>query len=127
MAKRILVADDEVAIRDATMIHLDRAGYESISAGDGCEILDLIQAHSSGKSPIDLILLDLQMPGCCGLEMIASLRDIKGCPPIVVMSGTVDSTELDEAGKDVNCHGVLSKPFRAEQLLRIIADALAKD
>ena len=122
MVKRILVVEDEAPIRYAMEICLERAGYEIIEAHNGSEVLDLILDRSGGQSPIDLVLLDLQMPECSGLEVMAKLGAIEDCPPIVVVSGTIDTDELGEVDENSNCCGILNKPFTAEKLLRVVAD-----
>ena len=124
MVKRILIADDEAPSRYAATVILEKSGYDCVEASGACMVMELLRENSGSSTPIDLILLDWHMPGCLDLELISELGQIENCPPVVVMSGTLDAGELMELYQK-NSFGVISKPFVASKLLRVIADIFA--
>jgi len=75
---RILVVDDEAAIRDSLKMTLEYEGYEFLSAATGQEGLALIERESP-----DLVLLDVKMPGMDGLEVLDRIRAINDALPVV--------------------------------------------
>ncbi len=122
--KKILIVDDEAPIRFAASLIVRRAGYEALEASNGCEALDIIKAGANNGSPVDLLLLDLNMPGRTGQELMTELMQVENSPQIVIITGTIDRAELERVGKH-KCCGILSKPFRAEKLLQVIAEVFA--
>lgn len=70
--KRVLIAEDEAAIREFVVINLRRGGYEVLEAGDGEEALEL---YDSCGGEIDIALLDVMMPNVDGLEVCRRLRE----------------------------------------------------
>src|SRR3974390_2980385 len=79
---RILVIDDEAAIRDSLRMTLEYEGYEFVGAATGQEGLALAEREAP-----DLILLDVKMPGMDGLEVLERLRNMNDALPVVVISG----------------------------------------
>lgn len=115
----ILIVDDEKQIRDLLTRFLEPEGYCVLTAGNVAQALALLAAQ-----PIDLILLDLHMPGPQnGEDFLFLLRDRGNDIPIIVVSGYVD----DEATLDhPECvHAVVKKPVRQEALLTHVRQALA--
>ncbi|MBR1390866.1 MAG: response regulator transcription factor [Lachnospiraceae bacterium] len=113
MAKTILIIEDDVEINDMLRILLRQNGYETISAYSGTEG---ILAHSS---KVDLILLDLMLPGKSGEDIISELK-AKHPVPILVMSALHEvskKVELFSLGAD----DYVTKPFHNEELLARIA------
>jgi DNA-binding response OmpR family regulator len=107
---RILVVDDEPAMVGALGALLGQAGHRTVPAYDGREALDRFRSE-----PVDLVLLDLAMPGLDGAAVCRAIR-AESDVPIVVVSGERDlgvTVELLDAGAD----DYISKPFRAEELL----------
>lgn len=113
MKKTILIIEDDVEINDMLRILLRQNGYETISAYSGTEG---ILAHCNG---VDLILLDLMLPGRSGEDIISELK-AKHPVPVLVMSA------LHEVSKKVALFSLgaddyLTKPFHNEELLARIA------
>jgi CheY-like chemotaxis protein len=105
---RILVVDDEAAVRSLMQVTLSLAGYDVTEAGGGEEALALLEKH-----PYDLVVLDIMMPVTDGYEVLARLRAMKNrshTPVIVVTAKGFDTDGLmrEAAGGAVD-H--LAKPF----------------
>jgi two-component system KDP operon response regulator KdpE len=115
---RILIVDDEPAIRRFLRTALGAQQYRVEEAGGGEEALDFLQ-----RNPVDLIVLDLGLPGMDGLEVVRRLRRAGSATPIVILS-----SRDDEAGKvsalDLGADDYVSKPFGMEELSARIRAAL---
>jgi CheY-like chemotaxis protein len=111
---RILVVDDEPAIRQLLRTVLEEAGYEVMEAGNGEEAVRL-----AGGTSIDLVVTDLVMPDKEGIELIQyfrkSLPDVK----MIALSGVGYSQYLRMA-QMLGAHAVFEKPFATEDLLKTV-------
>jgi CheY-like chemotaxis protein len=114
----ILFIDDDRSAREMVAPTLTEHGYRVLTAANGAEGLVLLGRH---EREVRLVLTDIAMPVMDGLEVTAKLRSRRPDLPIVLMSGTSDSGSSRLAEGVV---GLLAKPFRLEQLLGIIAEAL---
>ena len=116
MAKRILLVEDEEAVRELEKFILEQVGYEVMEAKDGLEGL----TKAEFRKP-DLILLDLMMPDVSGGRMFDEMKRHPATSgiPIVVVTGKPDAHQMfdDEIGPD----NVIMKPFEADTLLGRIA------
>src|SRR5438093_1567263 len=115
---RILVIDDEAAIRDSLKMTLEYEGYEFVGAATGPEGLALAEREAP-----DLVLLDVKMPGMDGLEVLDRLRAMSETLPVVVISGhgTI-STAVDATKK--GAFDFIEKPFASERVLVSLRNAL---
>jgi two-component system nitrogen regulation response regulator NtrX len=115
---RILVIDDEAAIRESLRMTLEYEGYECLLAATGQE--GLTQAER--ESP-DLVLLDVKMPGMDGLEVLERLRALNEGLPVIVVSGhgTI-STAVDATKK--GAFDFIEKPFASDRVLVSLRNAL---
>ncbi|MBI3493980.1 MAG: sigma-54-dependent Fis family transcriptional regulator, partial [Acidobacteria bacterium] len=119
MAKsRILVIDDEAAIRDSLRMTLEYEGYECIGAATGQEGLALVERETP-----DLVLLDVKMPGMDGLEVLDRLRNMNETLPVVVVSGHGSISTAVEATKK-GAFDFIEKPFASERVLVSLRNAL---
>ena len=116
--RRILVLDDDDAVRGLLEEVLTDAGYQVMSARDGQEGMRLVAKH-----PFDLVLTDLIMPGQEGIETIRDLHRDYPFIRIVAMSGAMDSVYLKSA-ELLGAHVTLRKPIDCEDLLRTIRELL---
>ena len=107
---RVLVVDDDPAVRRGLVAELQAAGYETIEAADGREGLSRFEAESP-----DLVLTDLAMPHTDGYELIAAVRR-RARTPIVVLSVRGGETDKVRA-LDLGADDYVSKPFSVQELL----------
>ncbi|MBT0566591.1 response regulator transcription factor [Williamsia sp. CHRR-6] len=108
---RILVVDDDRAVRDSLRRSLSFNGYTVETATDGVEALD----HISGSRP-DAMVLDVMMPRLDGLEVCRRLRSTGDDLPILVLTAR-DSVSERVSGLDAGADDYLPKPFALEELL----------
>lgn len=116
---RILVADDEEAVRTAFCSRLERAGYAVVSAATGEEAIALLRDEAP-----DLVFVDLVMPGCSGVQVIRAIREIDKTLPVVVITGYPDSDLMYQA-LTYSPLLVLAKPVGAKKLLDTVRSVLA--
>src|SRR5476649_510505 len=117
---RILVIDDEAAIRDSLRMTLEYEGYEFIGAATGQEGLALAEREAP-----DLVLLDVKMPGMDGIEVLDRLRTLNEALPVVVVSGHGTISTAGEATKK-GAFDFIEKPFASERVLVSLRNALAQ-
>src|ERR1043166_9906035 len=115
---RILVIDDEVAIRDSLRMMLEYEGYDFIGAATGQEGLALAEREAP-----DLVLLDVKMPGMDGLEVLDRLHAMHDTLPVVVISGHGTISTAVEATKK-GAFDFIEKPFASERVLVSLRNAL---
>jgi signal transduction histidine kinase len=114
----ILVLEDEEEIRSMLVDALAEARYCVESATDGLTGL----AHFQGGS-FDVVLTDLSLPECSGLDVARAVKSMRPETPVVLITGwgrLVDPVRLRESGVDL----MLVKPFRLERVISVVADAL---
>src|SRR5437867_3680866 len=115
---RILVIDDEVAIRDSLRMMLEYEGYDFVGAATGQEGLALAEREAP-----DLVVLDVKMPGMDGLEVLDRLRSINETLPVVVISGHGTISTAVEATKK-GAFDFIEKPFASDRVLVSVRNAL---
>ncbi len=108
---RILVVDDDRAVRESLRRSLSFNGYTVDTAGDGLEALEKVIADRP-----DLLVLDVMMPRLDGLEVCRRLRSAGDDLPILVLTAR-DSVSERVAGLDAGADDYLPKPFALEELL----------
>ncbi len=111
--KRILIVEDEVAIREFECINLRRVGYETVEAGSGEEALDI---YDSAAEPFDIALLDISMPGMDGFTLCKELRKRSASLGIIML--TARTQEMDKiSGLMLGADDYITKPFSPTELL----------
>ncbi|MFN7972248.1 MAG: sigma-54 dependent transcriptional regulator [Acidobacteriota bacterium] len=115
---RLLVIDDEPAIRDSLKMTLDYEGYETLLASSARQGLELIEARAPA-----LILLDVKMPITDGMELLRDLKTRGHDAPIVLISGHATAATAFEAAR-LGAYAVLEKPFGNDLLLLTVRNAL---
>jgi two-component system, NtrC family, nitrogen regulation response regulator NtrX len=118
MTPRILVIDDEPAIRDTMRMILEYEGYECLTAGAGAEGLTLTERESP-----DLVFLDIKMPGMDGLETLSRLRGMNDALPVVIVSAHGTASTALEAGR-LGAFRFIEKPLSKDYVLDAIREGL---
>jgi CheY-like chemotaxis protein len=115
---RVLVVDDEPQIVDMLRELLMELGYSVATAGHGGEALQLVP-----ECKPDVVLLDLQMPGLSGLQVLDLLRRDHPGLPVVIITG---NTDVDVARSTLarGAFDYLRKPFQFDVLARVVAAAV---
>ena len=111
---RLLVVEDDDSIRETVGEALRAEGYEVLTCADGASALNLITAKTS--DPVDLIVLDLMLPGLGGLDLCRELRRIDNTTPILVISARDSETDR-VLGLEVGADDYLVKPFGLRELV----------
>ncbi|HKT18215.1 MAG TPA: response regulator [Stellaceae bacterium] len=119
--KKILIIDDNDAVRSTMARILDLAGYETVTAGDGNEGLARMRAERP-----DLIITDIIMPEKEGIETIRSILAEQPDAKIVAVSGGGRHGTLDflSAARKLGAAEVLQKPFEPDELVTSVARCL---
>jgi DNA-binding response OmpR family regulator len=110
MGQRILVVDDEQSIRTIVEYALKDAGFEVVTAGRGDEALAVME-----RDPVDLVVLDVMLPGMDGLEVCQRIRTERSVP-IIMLSARGE--ELDKVlGLELGADDYVTKPFSPRELV----------
>jgi excisionase family DNA binding protein len=117
---RVLVVDDEAAIRDLLSKTLALAEYDVDAAPDGRAALDRLRTL-----PYDLLITDLKMPGIDGLAVIREARRYRPDLPVIIITGFSTEASAIEA-INLGVSGYLTKPFRVPKVLASAAKALGE-
>ena len=126
---KILVVDDEQAVRESLRRSLRFNGYEVLTANDGLEAVETVRAENP-----ELLILDVMMPNMDGLEVCRTLRSEGWDRPILVLTAR-DGVSDRVSGLDAGADDYLPKPFALEELLarvrslvrRASADSIAAE
>jgi len=119
---RILVVDDEEMVRLVIKTLLGYRGYCVAEAVDG---EDAVARYANTAPPFDLVLLDLHMPRLNGYDAVVRIRELNPCAKAIFMSGGARDSE-EQGIRDLPGVRFLHKPFDNQELLRLVAEVLAK-
>jgi two-component system cell cycle sensor histidine kinase/response regulator CckA len=121
---KILVMDDEDAIRRLVTEMLRRLGYEAVCAQDGAEALDLYRRAKQAGQPFTAVLMDLNVPhGMGGKEAMASLRDLDPAVKAIVSSGYSNDPVMADFRR-YGFSGMIAKPYRLAELGAILQQVI---
>ena len=111
--KRIMIVEDEAAIREFEAINLKRVGYSIVEAGSGEEALEIFDSDTEG---FDIALLDISMPGMDGFALCKELRKRSETLGIIML--TARTQEMDKiSGLMIGADDYITKPFSPTELL----------
>ncbi|MDN5353080.1 MAG: two-component system, OmpR family, lantibiotic biosynthesis response regulator NisR/SpaR [Clostridiales bacterium] len=102
----ILIADDDSTIANLISDSLEDEGYETKTVGSGTEVIDLVRTESD---QIELILLDIMMPGVDGLEVCRQIRQAVACPLVFISAKASSMNRI--VGLEVGADDYITKPF----------------
>jgi putative two-component system response regulator len=117
---RVLVVDDEPAVRRILTRVLTKAGYECEEAGNADEAKELIATQDFA-----LVLSDMNMPGESGMDLVAALLADDPDLATIMVTG-VDDTDLANAALETGAYGYVIKPFENNEILINVANALRR-
>ena len=116
--KRVLVVDDEPEVTIALQIFFLGKGYEMLTAMEGLQAMRLLR-----QQPVDLVLLDMKMPGVNGMEVLKFIHS--QCPSTQVIVLTAYDLQYQEMAEQMGVDGFLMKPFGIQALTQTVQQVLA--
>ena len=116
----VLIVDDEELMRRSIRIKLTREGYDCHEAASAAEALDYLKG-----APVNLVLLDIKMPGKYGSELLPQIRREYPNTAVVMVSAVADTQTIVDCMKN-GAHDYLPKPFEFDELLLAVGNALVK-
>lgn len=117
---RILIVEDEQYIREFISLNLARSGFETLEASSGEEGLDILS-----KNTVDLVLLDVKLPGMDGFQVCRSIRASR--PDIAVIMVTARNQDMDKImGLELGADDYVSKPFNPYELVARIRSVIRR-
>ncbi len=116
MEKTIMVVDDSTSVRKMVVFTLENAGYSVIEAENGQDALDKLNG-----SPVNLFIVDLNMPQVNGFELTTSVRSREDhkFTPIIILTTESQESQKKEA-KASGATGWITKPFQPDQLIGVV-------
>jgi DNA-binding response OmpR family regulator len=119
MRQRVLVAEDDDAMRGMIARVLQRAGFQVIEVGNGADALDLVGDALLGRSPAppEIVITDVRMPFLSGLQLLTALRAL--AIPTIVVTAFPDAHTRELASR-LGAAAVLAKPFELDALCRLV-------
>ncbi len=120
---RLLVAEDEPHIRRILTTLLEAAGFQLTVVGDGPAALEKLK----GSEPLDLVVMDLLMPGMTGLEVLQEIRTMthRKNLPIIILTAKGQDVDREEAFA-LGADEFMTKPFSPKKLLVRVDQLLAR-
>ena len=132
MKRTVLIVDDDPKFLTFMSRTLKRAGFQTLTANDGCEVRDLLLS-----TPVDVLVLDLQMPGMNGWEVLRNLRKRPIGAPVKLVSGQPRPKVIVVSGRNeddtvsfvqrLGADAYLTKPFWREQILATVQKVLGSE
>lgn len=115
---KILVVDDNEGARDFVTVALQRTGHEVLAACNGNEALAV-----AAETAIDLVISDVLMPECDGIELLRALRKLRPSLPVIAISGGSPNFDIDflRLARTLGAVATISKPFMPADLEAAIA------
>ena len=119
MQQTILVCDDEKEIVEAISIYLEGEGYKILKAYDGLEALEILE-----KQRVDLVIIDVMMPGLDGIHTTLKIREKLDVPVIILSAKSEDTDKI--LGLNIGADDYISKPFNPLELVARVKSQLRR-
>ena len=119
MKSKIMVADDEMHIRELVRFYLDKAGFDTIEAANAEEALDIVE-----NQYIDLAVVDIMMPGMDGFELVEQMRQYREFPVIMLTAKSQSKDKL--RGFSLGIDDYVTKPFDPDELMARVKTILKR-
>lgn len=109
-AKAVLVVEDDAALRTLLLRSLKENGFHALSAGSGVQMAEIL-----AENPVDLVLLDVMLPGANGFDLCRDIRRVSEVPIIMLSARGDESDRL--VGLELGADDYMSKPFSTKELV----------
>jgi DNA-binding NtrC family response regulator len=117
---RVLLAEDDLEMRRLLVCTLQRAHCEVTEASTGLQLSEQLQLAQEAHSPsFDLVISDVRMPGCSGLDVLGALRRTDVRTPVILITGFGDAETHAEAHR-LGALAVFNKPFDMDDLHTLV-------
>jgi DNA-binding response OmpR family regulator len=124
--KRVLVVDADEPVSSAAHDHLEKYGCIVETAQSGSEALSMVRNFGEDQAGYQCIIADVRLPDMTGYELMVKLQDVLGTVPLVMMSDFgYDPGHSIIKGRQAGLKLVLFKPFRLDQLLDTVEEAVS--
>lgn len=120
MPASVLVVDDERGVNDLICDAMRLAGHEPVSVRDGAEALEALRLH-----PVDLVILDINMPRVDGFTVLSRMRDADDATPVIVLTARQGADDV-RTGFELGADDFVRKPFGIEELALRVAAVLRR-
>lgn len=117
---KILITDDDKNLKKILLKELSDDGYHLVETDSGVKAIELLQ-----RDEYDILLLDLNMPGLGGMEVLKEIKTFEMHPEVIILTGNATVSTAVEAMK-LGAYDYLTKPFKIEELKAIIEKAYEK-
>jgi DNA-binding response OmpR family regulator len=115
---KVLLAEDDPALRELLVLKLFGAGYAVSSCSNGLELLEKLDPSLGASERFDLVVTDLRMPALAGLEVLEALHDLPRRPPFICMTAFGDA-ETHATARRLGAALTLDKPFDLDELVAL--------
>ncbi|MCK5826155.1 MAG: response regulator [Desulfuromusa sp.] len=112
---QILLAEDDLELRELLILILSRAGYQVTSCDNGLQLLGQLE-HAD---QYDLVISDVRMPALTGLEVLESQIDNPCCPPFICMTAFGDEA-THAAARRFGASATIDKPFDLDEMIELV-------
>jgi two-component system OmpR family response regulator len=126
ISPNILIIDDEIETLDLLKITMERNGFNALTAANWDEVVYSIERTYTQKRPIDVIILDLMMPGRSGFDILRSLQVVLVPLPPVIMLSAVTGIEQQIQARELGVAKFITKPTSPTKLIAAIRVLLSK-
>jgi DNA-binding response OmpR family regulator len=120
-AGKLLLVEDEHVLRGLIAQFLGGEGFEVVEAADGSQAVELF----SCSRPFDVVLLDLNLPRICGVEVCRRIKHLEARQPVIICSAAILDSDIAVL-QELNVEQFLSKPYHPMELLVRIAHELTR-